>query len=156
MGVHLACAINFAHFGQLDEFGPVTNRVVGPFAPSTNARAHQNQRTDSFRVLERVVDCGRATHRAPDECCFLDAKMDEQVVQVSAQRVGTVGHLGFAKTAMVVTDHAKFAREGLELAIPHPAVCDAGVDENERGSASYGLEVNLRLIGNDVSVSRFG
>src|SRR5215208_4652684 len=95
--------------------------------------ADQRERADALRVREGEIYDGPCSNRASCEERALDTEVVEQPAQVVVVGEGEVRwRLRAATTPHVVADHAVALTERLELTVPHPAVGDPGVDEDER------------------------
>src|SRR2546427_6619292 len=87
-------------------------------------------------MLQREVDGDRSTARHPDDICAVNAHMVEQVGDVLTVGKGNILGERLPETTRIIANNAELLSEDWNLSVPHPAVGHAGVDQQERVSAS--------------------
>ena len=112
------------------------------------AGAHEHESLDQLRASNRNLERDAASHRDADERRLLHALLLEQLDQIAGVRVAPRPDRRAPEAAQVVAEHAMRGPERLPLRVPHPAVADPRVDEDDRRAVAGGLDVQIR--GRDV------
>src|SRR5229473_1710453 len=77
---------------------------------------------------------------------LFNVKMAEQVGHISVIGDGACGHFCLPIAAHVVADHAVMLGKNAELLIPHPAISDPGVDQEQWMALTSNFVVQTRSL----------
>src|SRR2546428_8848116 len=87
-------------------------------------------------MLQGEVDGDRSTARHPDDISAVNAHMVEQVGDVLTVRKRNIVGERLPEATRIIANNAELLSEDWKLCVPHPAVGDAGVNQQKRVSPS--------------------
>src|SRR2546427_4338169 len=95
----------------------------------------EHERGDLIRMCQCEVECNQATERDANNMRLLNTQVCKQRRDVFVIGKFARWDCGFAITSYIVTNNPVLLCEGLELVVPHTAICYACMDQ-EQGMAS--------------------
>ena len=120
----------------------VCHHLVRP-AGVRQSRTDQHQRRDQLWPGQRRLERDAAAQRVPDQHRPFDLEPVEQVEQVLGMLVGLRRQRRLPEPAHVVAHHLVVLGVPAPLRLPHSAVGDAGVDQDDRVAGAGDLMAKL-------------
>ena len=112
---------------------------------AAQAGSDEHERRDELRTGDGDVERDRAAERDADESGGRERQALHQADQVAGVRERAAGRRRLTEAAHVVADRPMHRRKGRPLGLPHAAVGDALVDEDDRRAFARDLVVQLDL-----------
>ena len=98
---------------------------------STQCRSNEDKSICHFGVFKREVDSDFCALRTPYKRCVLDLQKLQQLIQVSVVRIISSNHGCLSEATSIIPQHLVLLCKDMELFVPHPAIGNSRMNQNE-------------------------